>query len=190
MRRISIPSSVSEFINGWCSLSSRICELNVIPTEKQNIICYNKDYILLKSDPKSSIYDVLVFARRNIENAIIPSFIKRIALYAFCNCYLLENVIFTKNSELISIDESAFDNSSLGCITFPSHLKYIKRDSFAECEFLEEIDCSKTNELIVESYSFFNSAINKITIPSNIEIHDGAFYSTSQLTEIEIIPRD
>lgn len=56
---------------------------NVFPTNKENISFYNDSFIIGKSDIKSDNFDILYFARRDIENAIIPPFIKIIAPFAF-----------------------------------------------------------------------------------------------------------
>ena len=50
------------------------------------VVYYDNNFILGKSNQKSEIFDILVFARRDIVNAIIPSFIKQIGPYSFTYC--------------------------------------------------------------------------------------------------------
>ena len=61
---------------------------------------YDDQFILGKTDPKSDEFDVLLFARRDIKVANIPSFIKRIGPCAFGKCRKLEEVNFFPDSEL------------------------------------------------------------------------------------------
>ena len=74
---------------------------------------YGQFFILGKSNIRNKQYDVLIFAHKDIEVAIIPSFIKRIAQSAFGNCTKLKQIEFEENSQLQVIDEYAFLASSL-----------------------------------------------------------------------------
>lgn len=44
---------------------------------------YDDVFIVGKSNPENDDYDELIYARKDIKNAIIPSFIKRICPYSF-----------------------------------------------------------------------------------------------------------
>ena len=103
--------------------------------------------IVGKSDPKSDIHDVLVFASRNIKSLIIPPNIKIISSFvfaessiesitispqiakicegAFFSCRKLKKVEILKNSELQIIDQIAFFGGTFKSICIPSHLKII-----------------------------------------------------------------
>lgn len=64
----------------------------------KNFLNYNGDYILSKSDTESDIFDVLIFARRDIVTAKIPSSVKVIACGSFYDCAKLYNVVFNEDS--------------------------------------------------------------------------------------------
>lgn len=80
----------------------------------------NNNFLLGKSTNNSEDYDVLLFARRDIVEAAIPSFIKKIALYSFEKCRALRKVIFTEDSKLLSIGHHAFreHNNSFICHSY------------------------------------------------------------------------
>lgn len=105
---------LQNFKNLEIQLLIHSCDLNDIKASPKNKSFYYLDNKLLigKSDPMSEIYDVLLFARRDIEKAVIPSFIKKIGKYAFNCCNKLKEVKFTKDSQLEVIEEGAFSYSS------------------------------------------------------------------------------
>ena len=53
-----------------------------------------KEFVLVKSDCVSDIFDVFPFAPHRIRKVTIPSFIKNIASHAFTNCKNIEKVEF------------------------------------------------------------------------------------------------
>lgn len=63
--------------------------------------------VIGKSDQKSDIYNVLLFAPRDITNVTIPSYIKRIATAAFSHSSI-EKVFIP--SQITEIHEKAFYN--------------------------------------------------------------------------------
>ena len=75
-----IPSCVSEFKEGWCKGTNKLIIILIMPSDEENIFYYDNKFIIGKSDPKSDVFDVLIFARRDIKEALIPSFIKILML--------------------------------------------------------------------------------------------------------------
>ena len=80
-------------------------------------IYFDDKYLLGKSSPESDAFDVLLFARRDIEFAYIPSFIKRIGPYSFEKCKSLNIVEISSDSKLEIIDKYAFCFSSVSSIS-------------------------------------------------------------------------
>ena len=76
-----LPSSISELNEGWCLESPNLINILVLQNDEQNIECYYRKFI----------FNVLIFACLDINEAIIPLFIKEIAHYAFDKCNCLEN---------------------------------------------------------------------------------------------------
>lgn len=58
--------------------------------EEPNVIYYENKFLLAKSDTNSDAFDVLVFARRDIDDVVVPSFIKTIVSSAFGDCIKLK----------------------------------------------------------------------------------------------------
>ena len=118
---ISIPSSVNEIKTGWCHNTHKLTKVIIMPDNPYFQI-YENVFILKKSSQKTSNFDVLSFAVRNIKIAKIPDFIEVIEPYAFENCESLRNVEFSPNSKLRIIGEDAFCNSSIEKFTIPSNI--------------------------------------------------------------------
>lgn len=69
--------------------------------------------IVGKSDPRSNVFDTIIFANRDIERAIIPKHIKYITKCSFEHCKRLKTIEFSKDSELISIGFYAFSSTAI-----------------------------------------------------------------------------
>lgn len=79
---LSIPASVVELKDCWCSKTLQLNTVSVSP-ENKNFLCIDDKMIVGKNDEKKKFYDDLVFVRRDIETIQIPSFIKEINLFLF-----------------------------------------------------------------------------------------------------------
>ena len=79
-----IPKSVKILEDGWCNYAKKFNRLSVSPYNTNFSYLDDKHKIIVgKSDPCSTIYDIIVFANRDVRQAIIPSYIKYISSYAF-----------------------------------------------------------------------------------------------------------
>lgn len=112
IEKILIPSNLVELKEKWCCSTPNLKRFTVMENNHRYINYENK-FILGKSNPESKDYDLLVFARRDIEFASIPSYIKQIDSCAFSDCSNLRRVEIPTNSELRIIGEQAFSNSSI-----------------------------------------------------------------------------
>lgn len=75
----------------------------------------------------------------NIETVIIPSTVKKINSYAFCNFISLKNIIFEPDSLLTEISDYAFTGCSIENVNLPSSLLYIGKKVFNDCIHLNNI---------------------------------------------------
>lgn len=75
-------------------------EVKTSPNNK-NVIYYEEKSLIGKSNLKSeNTFDILYFVRRDIEEAIVPSFIRIISSYLFNSCDSLQKVDFLNDSQL------------------------------------------------------------------------------------------
>lgn len=88
----------------------------------------------------SDIFDVLVFANRNLERCTIPSFIKIIGQNTFQYSTKLQFVEFLQDSKLEIIEENAFSNTPINNISIPSSVTQIKQYAFSYCNCLKNIE--------------------------------------------------
>lgn len=131
--------------------------------DNHNFSYLNNSIIIGKSDSKSSQYDTVLFAVRNIKNAVIPSFIKRIAPRAFEDCRRLKSIEFEKDSKLTYIEQYSFAHSSLDGICIPQNVNIIGYYAFYQCNELKKIEFGHHSKLnMIEKYAFCASSINEI----------------------------
>lgn len=206
---ITIPSSVSQFDVGWCGYTEKLSEVKITPSDETSIIYFEDKLILGKTDSNSDVYDVLLFARRDVKTVKIPSFIKRISSYAFGQstiekvsiptetthieegsfilCEKLLNVEIPSNSKLKFIGNNAFAYSSIECFTIPLHLTEIEECTFFYCVHLKHVEIRRESELrIIGKEAFSYSAIEKVSFSRHVTmICDSAFYTCQQLKKID-----
>ncbi|KAK8846463.1 hypothetical protein M9Y10_020485 [Tritrichomonas musculus] len=187
IEELFIPSSLIELKDGWCQSTQSLIKFTVDPNNK-HFISYENDFILGKSSQNSDVFDVLVFARRNIETVVIPSFIKRIAQYAFQYCKKIKHIEIPIESKLEIIDKYAFYFSSVKNISIPSSVKQICERSFCFCFNLKKVKIPKNSQLFtIDECAFLNSSIESITIPSGLtSIGDSAFCDCGNLANFEL----
>lgn len=129
----------------------------------------DKEFIFGKINENSDEYDVLKFAFHDIENAKIPSFIKRIYKSAFAECNKLECIEFKNDSNLISIDKYAFFHSSLKKIVIPASTVLIGEKAFYQCKNLCLIEFMPNSNLeTIENDAFNDTKIEKIQLPEKV----------------------
>ncbi|KAK8875664.1 hypothetical protein M9Y10_005838 [Tritrichomonas musculus] len=189
IQSFSIPSKVKELKEGWCSAAPELTTILLSP-ENEHFKYHANQFLVGKSDEKSDIFDVLFFARRDIEHAIIPPFIKHIASYAFCDCSKLESVKFDDDSKLVSIGNFAFTSSTVKSISIPSSCNEIGKLAFACCHCLEKIDNFENLQIrVIEKSTFEWSGLKSLTIPAALEVlKEGWRSGTSELISCFVSP--
>ena len=160
---IEIPSSIKELKEGWCEGTPKLTNVMIIQNKEQNISYYDNKFIIGKSDIKSDIFDIFVFAPRNTKTVKIPQFIKKIGSNAFSNS-LIENIYI------------------------PSQVKEIYLGAFNQCQNLQHIEIPDDSELqIIDANSFALTQITSFFIPIDIKkIHNQAFFLCTNIKIIEI----
>lgn len=163
--KISLPAKILQFKDGWCFGSS--CLTNIIVSQNNdditNIVFFNDMFLIGKSDPEINVFDYLIFARRDIEKAQIPEFIRIIGPYAFECCKSLKSIEFPENSELEIIEQNAFSKSSIVNISIPEKVTKIGDNCFSECKNIEKIVFSYNSKLeSIGKRAFLFSPIKKI----------------------------
>ena len=184
---ISIPEKVEELKEGWCCCVPKLNRIS-ISSLNSRFSFHNSNMILGKSNEKVVDYDVIVFACRDIKNAIIPSKIERINSFAFDGCDNLKTIEFSENSELVSIGQGAFSCSSLEKISIPNHVKCINEETFSVCKHLKKVEFSEDSELIsINANAFICSSVEHISLPSLVnELKEGWCSCTSKLNKISL----
>ena len=113
----------------------------------------------------------------------IPNSVTKINQYAFIsNSYnpnkKIKSVTFAADSNLETIEQSAFYYTSLENITLPKSVTSIGESAFRECQYLANVAFEEGSKLkTIETYAFYHSPLYSIVIPSSVEnIGDHAFY--------------
>lgn len=124
-----------------------------------------------------------------ITSVNIPSSVTSIGVKAFYGCGNLTSVIFAENSELTSIEQSAFGKSGITSIDIPSGVTTIGSYAFTNCVKLESITFSENSKLESIGRHAFNNCekLMSIDIPDSVtSIGNDAFAYCGKLTKIEI----
>lgn len=181
LERISFPSSVERLKKGLFLNTSKLVDVQIIQSSQQNFSYIDNSFIV-------DIFNSLIFARRNIKKAIIPSSIVEIAPYAFYGCKQLQDVIFSSHSKLKSIGSYAFSKSSLRIIQIPLHITLIEKFAFFECLQFCKIEFPAESELTkIGNFAFSNTSLTSFLIPKKVtEIGDCAFSDCQKLNIIEL----
>ena len=112
-----------------------------------------------------TIIERSVFQESGLTSIIIPDFVKNIELSAFQNSSL-NTVVFTSNSQLKNIKDSAFDSVKITSFTIPNTVISIGSSAFAR-----------------------NTDLTSIIIPENVtDISDSAFIDCTNLTNLTFEP--
>lgn len=104
---LSLPASVEKIADFAFCVTPNLNRVEVSADNKFFKLIDDK-YIVRESIVGSGIFDVIIFARRDIESIIIPSHIKTINNHAFDNCKRLEKITFESNSSLETLKRSSF----------------------------------------------------------------------------------
>ncbi len=130
-------------------------------------------------DTVKNIHSKAFYDNHYLESVEIPSSVKEIGVYAFCNCSSLKNIDLNKVEK---IDDYAFEKcNNLKTVTVPKTVSYIGENPFRECQSLETInvDSENSNYCINDGalcdkaktvlYSYPCKSLNtEFTVPSSV----------------------
>ena len=140
IKKLVLPKSLKSFEEDCFQYIKNLTEIKISPENKYYSLLDNT-YLLGKSDKESDVFDVLCFATRDIEKAVIPSYIKVINNYAFQNCSQLRSLIFKPKSLLEKICIFTFsDIPGQEKIVIPPLVTYLGDFSFCGVENLKTIE--------------------------------------------------
>ena len=96
--------------------------------------------------------------------------------------------ILTKQYNVVSIGEYAFNESSVTQVEFPNTLTHIKNYAFYKCYSLQKIDFSNTKLQYIGKYAFGECIdLTQVIFPKTISnIDDFAFYYCEKLSTIDL----
>lgn len=203
IKSLSIPSNFIEFDQNWCFWISELVDLKVSPS-KQNCICfYENQFLLMKSHPKSDVFDILILVPRNIKNAKVPSFVRKISDLAFASCKELKVVEFSADSKLEIIGHKVFYQSSIETLIIQSSVEKFEEEwcneafELTNIEILpnekENIICCQNKLIFGKSdltsnnfdvLYFTNHYIESLNIPSYIRIIGSSAFDSSLIITI------
>lgn len=117
------------------------------------------------------------FLNSEISEVILPSNLKAIFAYAFCQCSNLNSVEFGKNLE--EIRDYAFSETNIEKISVPDSVNEIGEYCFARCDNLVEVILSDTITNIPVGLFIDDSNLKNIKFPSSlVSIDDDSFRGT------------
>lgn len=93
IKKLKIPPNLKNLEKDWCANLQGLEEVEISPGN-QNFLYLNNSYLLTKSNEESDKFDVLIYARSDIEDAIVPSQVKTINRISFAYHKKLKSVTF------------------------------------------------------------------------------------------------
>lgn len=142
-----------------------------VPKENNFFSYIDNQLLVRKSSENSQYYDVIKYANRNIEEVVIPSYIKKIDDYSFENCKQLKSITFEPESKVEYIGVGSFNNIlGQNKLIIPKSVKTVQHDGFSNNKTIEYIEF--LSEKICISMDCFNGCKNltKISFPNATEI--------------------
>ncbi|KAK8884505.1 hypothetical protein M9Y10_043617 [Tritrichomonas musculus] len=187
IEELHFPASLNELEEGWCRATKKLKKIS-ISHMNDNFIFKDEKILLGKMNPKSDEFDILHFARRDIEELSIQSNIKIISSNAFELCENLRKVEIPLNSNLQKIGKNSFLSTNIEEIFIPSKVTKISKNAFFDCHKLKKVEIPMNSNLQkIGENSFSSTNIEEIFIPSNVtKICKNAFYSCESLKKVEI----
>ncbi|KAK8899104.1 hypothetical protein M9Y10_001405 [Tritrichomonas musculus] len=179
---LSIPSSLIELKEGWCIGMDTLTQISV---DKNNpkYSTYDSKFIIGKSSIDQENYDLLVFARRDIKNITIPSFIETILPYSFGQCGSLREIKIPNDSSLKTIEKHAFHDSAIEIIIIDSNEIELKEMCFSGANKLKKVIFNQKNP----RYSIYDDKYIIEKSSNEQEIYDILLFAFNDF-EAAIIP--
>ena len=155
-------------------------------------IVYGLRHHILKKDLNEGLIDMVFKEAMNSKEVgnnkyiQIPSNIKCIEFWAFCNCLSLTSIIIQNG--ITTLDYAAFDNcTNLTSIIIPSSVTHIKNNCFASCFNLKSIRIPKSVTRIDNKAFLLCVNLDSITIPRMFEPNISEIFNQVNLSRVEII---
>lgn len=182
IKKIQIPVNLKKLKFGWCQFLYDVEEIE-IPPENKNFKYYDHKYLLGKSSEKSDTFDVLYFARSDIQNAIIPSEVQILSNQSFYSHKQLKSIVFTEDSQLKNIKRAIFYEAPIEKLVLPSSVEEIEENCFDCVRSLINIEVSPKNKI----FSVFkNKILLRKSDPISSENFDVITFAARDIKEVEI----
>ncbi len=129
LRKLSIPASVTSIGDQVTYLCRLLREINVAEGNEK---FFSKDGVLFEGQK------LIAFPMNHRQNVyVVPDGVKEIGYHAFECAFGLRKVFLP--DDVISIDEGAFNMSSINSIILPATIHFIALDAFKECTSLSHV---------------------------------------------------
>lgn len=181
LTKLQIPPKLKKIHNRCFSLTQNLIDIEVSPKNKQFSYIENK-YLAGKSQEDRDVFDVLLYARYDIEEAVIPPQIEIVNENSFNNHDKLKSVLFPNNSKLKRIEYSAFSSSTLSKLVLPASLEYMHHSALCTIEYLNEIEVSPKNQ----TFSMINKTLLVKKIDPSSKVFDYLVFCRRDIEHIEI----
>ena len=141
LKTISLPKDLFSFERNW-AIYTKITQIDIPPTNPYlTYIDIQHKIIAGKTDPQSPVFDLLIYACRDVQNANIPASIRHISSYAFQGCKNLQTLQFAAGSSINTLGDRCFcECESLLHVSLPAGLQKYGEFIFRECESLQTFD--------------------------------------------------
>ncbi|KAK8890323.1 hypothetical protein M9Y10_035096 [Tritrichomonas musculus] len=148
IQKIQIPAKLKNLNDKWNSNINDLTEIKVSPKNKE-FTYFKGQFLVGKISKDSCTYDILHYARYDIEEAIIPPQIQILKKNSFIDHHKLRSIIFPNNSEAKCIERAVFTGTPIERLKIPDTLKEIDFSNFENLSNLNDIEISKKNKFFL-----------------------------------------
>ena len=179
IKKIKIPPSIKNLQNSCFEKLQGLEEIEISPNNP-HFQYNNHQFLLGKSKKNIDEFDTLLYARSDIEDAIIPPQIKIIKQHSFGFHMRLKSVKFPEESELKIIENNAFQYSTIQTLFLPANLESV--NCFQDVRYLTNIEISPKNE-------FFSLLDNKYLVKRSSkedQVYDHLVFASRDVKYVDI----
>ena len=141
IKKFQIPASLTKVDIDWLHHSKGLSDFEVSP-KNQRFKYIEGNFLLGKSEEDSDEFDSLIYARYDIEDAIIPQEVKIIKKNSFNDHPNLKSITFPENSKLKIIEYRSFDSTPMQKLVLPASVEKIDSSNFQNNINLVDIEIS------------------------------------------------
>lgn len=144
IKKLQIPAKVKYFGKSFMYSIRDLTEIEIFP-ENKNFIYYQNQFLLGKTNQNVDTFDALIYARNDLEEAIIPPQVQIIKERSFYFHNKLKSLIFPDDSKISKIEYDIIYACSIERLRLSPSIEYIDTGFYISLDKVKSIEISPKN---------------------------------------------